>query len=143
MFPFLLGALGPAYNEFSYSSYRIVIIIIKMHSSRMRTVRCSGRRGGGGGGCLPSGVVCIPACTGQGGCLTRWVFAQCTLGYTSPVNRMTDACENITLSQLRCGIIATASNTLCQTCISGLFQFLYLQDQSGLLLFRLHSWLFN
>ena len=48
MFPCLLGALGPAYNEFSYSSYRIVIIIIiiKMHSSRMRTVRCSGRRGG-------------------------------------------------------------------------------------------------
>ena len=61
MFPCLLGALGPAYNEFSYSSYRIVIIIIiKMHSSRMRTVRCSGR--GGGGGCgvfqhaLDSGV---------------------------------------------------------------------------------------
>ena len=39
----------------------------RMHSSRMRTVRCSGRRGGGG--------VCIPACTGQGVCIpvcTGW-----------------------------------------------------------------------
>ena len=55
-----------------------------MHSSRMRTVRCSDRRegvwGGGGGGGLvaqagmyPSmhctGGVYIPACTGQGVCI--------------------------------------------------------------------------
>ena len=49
-----------------------------MHSIRMRTVHCSGRRGGGipactGRGVYPSmhwaGGVCIPARTGQGGCL--------------------------------------------------------------------------
>ena len=85
-----------------------------MHSSRMRTVRCSGRRGGG---------ACIPACTGQGGmypsmhwaggvyrsmhwaggvsargCLPEGVSAT-----PPPLDRMTDACENITLPQLRCG----------------------------------------
>ena len=34
----------------------------------------------------------------QGGCLP-----QCILGYTPPLDRMTDACENITLPQLSCG----------------------------------------
>ena len=53
-----------------------------MHSSRMRTVRCSGRRGG-----LPGGV------SAWGGCLP----GRCT---PPPVDRMTDACENITFSQL-------------------------------------------
>ena len=40
-------------------------------------------------GVLPRGDVCIPACTGK----------------TAPtlVNRMTDACKNITFPQLRCG----------------------------------------
>ena len=28
---------------------------------------------------------------------------QCMLGYHTPVNRITEACENITLHQLRCG----------------------------------------
>ena len=75
-------------------------------------------------GCIPSaavaaggGVGCISACTGQGGCIpacTRWGVSaqgsvclgglpQCMLGYTLPVDRMTDACKNITLLQLRCG----------------------------------------
>ena len=67
----------------------------------MLTVRCSIRLLGGvwPGGCLPRGV-CLPmgvsaqggVCPG-GGCLPD----------THPVNRMTDACENITLPQLRCG----------------------------------------
>ena len=81
-----------------------------MHSSRMRNVRCSGCGG------------CIPACTGQGvstqgylprgclpgGCLTSKVSAkrvsvQEVSTTHTPVNRITDACENITLLQLRCG----------------------------------------
>ena len=45
------------------------------------------------GGCLPGR--CLP---GGRGCLP-----QCMLGYTPPVNKITDACENITLPQLRCG----------------------------------------
>ena len=49
----------------------------RMHSSRMRTVLCSGRRGGG---CLPGGR-CLPG----GGCLL-----QCMLGYTPPVDRILD-----------------------------------------------------
>ena len=56
----------------------------RMHSSRMRTVRCSGRRGRG---CLPRGVSAkgdLP----RGGCLPQFM-----LGYTHPpVNRITDAC---------------------------------------------------
>ena len=51
----------------------------RMHSSRIRTVHCSGACGGGGGaGCvsqLALGVGCIPGCTGQGGCLARGVSA--------------------------------------------------------------------
>ena len=59
----------------------------RMHSSRMRTVRCSSRLGGG---CLPEGGVCL------GGVWTAGV-------YTSPippVDRMTDACENISFPQI-------------------------------------------
>ena len=71
-----------------------------MHSSRMCTVRCSGRRGGGvSQHVLGRWVVCIPACTRQWGCLPRGVSSQggylpqCMLGYTPlpPVNRITDA----------------------------------------------------
>ena len=70
-----------------------------MHVSRMFTVHCSGRPwgvsacqgeclpAGGGGICLPRGVVCLPG----GACLQ------------DPLDRMTDACKNITLPQLRCG----------------------------------------
>ena len=64
--------------------------LTKMHSSRMRTVRCSGRWGEGGGvsqdalgrgvcmlACTEQGV-CIPACTGQG-CVCPRVSAQGSL----------------------------------------------------------------
>ena len=154
-----------------------------MHSSRMRTARCSGCRGdvsqhalGSGVYVYPSmhwaaGYVCIPACTGQGvsaqgvsaldvsaqgrclpgavcyggvclevsvrgvclggvypggvsargclpwGCLGVYLGGVCLGGVClggclphplpadthTPVNRITDACENITLPQLRCG----------------------------------------
>ena len=62
----------------------------RMHSSRMYTVRCSGRRGG-----------CIPACTGWG-CVypsMHWAGVcpggcppQCMLGYTPLVGRILDTC---------------------------------------------------
>ena len=58
-----------------------------MHSSRMRTVRCSGRL-------IKEG--CLPA-QGGGGCLPRVV-------YTSPsqwTEFLTHICENITFPQLR------------------------------------------
>ena len=123
-----------------------------MHSSRMRTVRCSGRLGGclsggylpRGGGCLPRGClsrgyVCLGSVSAggclhrgvylgvsalgvsaQGGCLPSIVSAQggvCLAGVClggvclgwgaypggctpPPVDRMTDACENITFPQL-------------------------------------------
>ena len=54
-----------------------------MHSGRMRTVRCSGRRGGGGGG----GV-----CPGEGVCPGG--------GCTPPPCGQTDTCENIIFPQL-------------------------------------------
>ena len=47
-----------------------------------------GVSGPGGGGCLLEGGCGIPACTGAD---------------TPPVDRITDACKNITLAQLRCG----------------------------------------
>ena len=84
----------------------------RMHSSRMRTVRCNDRRGGVCPGvCLPRevsvclGGVCqgdIPACTGQGGVSQHALdrgsvcpggvcpgggggcLPKCTLGYTPP-----------------------------------------------------------
>ena len=73
-----------------------------MHSSRMRTVRCSGRplRGVRPGGCLPGG--CLPGGVAarqgvcQGGC------QGCVCGRHPPMDRMADTCKNITLPQLRC-----------------------------------------
>ena len=73
----------------------------RMHSSRMRTVRSSSRLPRGvsdwgvsdRGGSAQKGSVC-PGVSVLGGCLP---------GGTPPVDRMTDACENITLPQLRCG----------------------------------------
>ena len=58
-----------------------------MHSSRMRTVRCSGRLMVGGGGCLPGGGWSV-----QGGVYPG--------GVSPPVNRITDRCKNITLPQV-------------------------------------------
>ena len=63
----------------------------KMHSSRMYTVRCSSRLLGGGGLC--------PGESAQGG-----------VCQTPPVNRMTDACENITLPQTTLRTVITTEN---------------------------------
>ena len=63
----------------------MALFTTRMHSSRMRTVHCSGGRG----------RVCIPACTGQGGLAggegvsaqgvsARGCLPQCMLGHTHP-----------------------------------------------------------
>ena len=73
----------------------------------------------GGMGCLPGLGGCLPGpgggslvpgegitCLVPGGCLSGpggVVVSQHALRQTPPVNRITDACENITLPQLRCG----------------------------------------
>ena len=59
------------------------VMLTRMHSIRMLTVRCSSHRGGGGSVC--QGDVCLPR---EGVC------------HPPSVNRITDACENITLLQL-------------------------------------------
>ena len=87
-------------------SYLVTTIIqrARMHSSRMRTVRCSYRLGG----CLPGGVSsqwgeeCLP----RGVCLPNWGGGVCPVGCTpSPdpevetplwTKFLTHACENIT-----------------------------------------------
>ena len=74
-------------------------VITRMHSSRMCTVRCSGRHLGGDvcqGGCLNRRGVC------PGGVSAWGVFAWGCLP-DIPLDRMTDTCKNITLLQLRCG----------------------------------------
>ena len=77
--------------------------------------------GGGvcpGGWCLPRGCLpegeCLPrgfcrGCLPEGWCLPGggvsalgWCIPACTQADTPSVDRMTDACENITLPQVRC-----------------------------------------
>ena len=66
-----------------------------MHSSRMRTVPCSGRRGGGvaarGGVCIQG--VCPGRCLLEGGVSQHALWTEF----------LTHAYENITFPQLRCG----------------------------------------
>ena len=82
-----------------------------MHSSRMRTVRSSGRISGGvpgPGGCTWSwGVYLVPGgCTWSGGYLVWGVYlvpGGCTWSGTPPCGQ-TDACKNITFAtSLRTG----------------------------------------
>ena len=68
-------------------------VLTRMYSSRMSTVRCSGRHWGGGVSAQGVGGVCL----GEG-CLLGGGVCQ-----TPPVDRMTDTCKNITLLQLCCG----------------------------------------
>ena len=64
-----------------------------------------------GWGCLPGPGGCLPGpggyLPGPGGCLSGprgdGLVSQHAPRQTPPVNRITDACENITLPQLRCG----------------------------------------
>ena len=101
-----------------FEAYSVIKISTRMHSSRMRTIRRSSRLLGGGvcqpGGCLPGGG-CLPA---RGRLPAGGVFylpGQCLPGgggvcpggcladTPTPMDRMTDTCENITLPQLHCG----------------------------------------
>ena len=134
---FHLTVKAPVYIQHATIIVQSVKIIqTRMHSSRMRTVRCSCRRGLGGlggvskhalgrggicpwgclpGGCLPGGLSGqVGGGFAQGvsawrGCLARGVSvwgmsAQGGVSATHPpVNRITDAFENITLPQLPCG----------------------------------------
>ena len=76
----------------------------------MHTVHCSSRLQGGGGGSaqrgLTRGVSSSWGVSSAWGYLHRGVSAQVVSGGCLPhplVNRITDACEDITLPQLRCG----------------------------------------
>ena len=73
-----------------------------MHSSRIRTVRCSGRRGGGGV-CLGRWVSAQEGgvCPGRG-CLPRAGSDPVHAGIHPPLwtEFLTHACENITFPQL-------------------------------------------
>ena len=55
----------------------------------------------GGGGCLLQGRG--GSGLKGGGCLLLGGIAACTEADPPPVNRITHACKNITLAQLRCG----------------------------------------
>ena len=76
-----------------------MIVITRMHFSRMHTVYWPGEGELSVRGDIWLGDVCprVSAC----GCLPRRVPVQREGG--PPVNRMTDACENITFLQLHCG----------------------------------------
>ena len=68
-----------------------------MHSSRIQVEGVFAQRAVCQG-CLPGGVF------SQGGvCLEEVCLPRGDVWQTPPLNRITDACENITLSQLRCG----------------------------------------
>ena len=89
----------------------------RMHTARSLTVSPSmlcpwGVPGPRGGACLVlGGAWSGGGAWSQGGCLPGprmvpgpgRVVSQHALRQTPPVNRITDACENITLPQLRCG----------------------------------------
>ena len=64
-----------------------------MHSSRMRTARSSSRPGGSPPGTPPLGADIRPDQAHTPG----------SRHPPPPVDRITDACENMTLPQLRCG----------------------------------------
>ena len=90
-------------------SSRLQLCETRMHSSRMRTVRCSGHRGWGG---LPMGGVCLGGsawgCLPGAGCLPRGsclggVYPSMQWGRHPPlwIEFLTHACENITFPQLQ------------------------------------------
>ena len=90
-------------------SYVVEAIITRLHSSRMRTARAltvSPIMFCAGGVCLVCGIVPGPGA----GCLVQGVpgpgggvVSKHALRQTPPLNRITHACENITLPQLRYG----------------------------------------
>ena len=95
-----------------------------MHSSRMRTVRCSSRLLGEGvcllGGCRKTGGVCSAQgvsagggwCLPGGGCLPRGVYT--SLLWTK---FLTHACENITFPQFRLRTVINIHFDICMICL--------------------------
>ena len=63
----------------------------------------SGPRGSAPGGLSALGVSDPRGVCSRGGVCSGGGIPACTEADTPPVNRMTDACKNITLAQLRCG----------------------------------------
>ena len=64
------------------------VIETRMHSIRMRTVRCSGRLGGGAQGCVcPGECVCLGGCLPRGVCLPRG-----SVHHHTPMDRILDTC---------------------------------------------------
>ena len=104
IYTFVLTSTQPQGLKLELSSPGLKLFrLTRLHSSRMHTARsltvspsilCSGSGGLSRGEGVPGGV---PAWS-RGG-----VVSQHALRLTPPVNRITDACENITLPQLRCG----------------------------------------
>ena len=89
-------------NAFQKDAYRPLVDRISQYALLRGGCQCLvlGWMPGPGGGCLPGTGGCLPGPGGGG------VVSQHALGRTPPlpaVNRITDACENITLPQLRCG----------------------------------------
>ena len=82
-------------NIASYERYLITSVTTSMHSSRMRTVRCSSDLGGGRGGAGGGGISLAEGWSPwQGGVSQHALEADPPL-----VDRMTDTCKNITLPQ--------------------------------------------
>ena len=79
------------------------IYCTRMHSRRMRTVRCSGRRGVGSAQGVCRGGICPGGIFLGGVCLGGVFPSACWDTHPPPMNRIAGACENITLWQLRCG----------------------------------------
>ena len=54
-------------------------------------------------GDVPTGGLYLPGGVPAGGVPGYIVLTHCMLGYTPPVNRMTDKCKNITFANFVCG----------------------------------------
>ena len=84
-----------------------------MHSSRMRTVHCSGRLGGcllREGGVCPGRVVFAQRGVCLGGCLPRGCLPGGVCPDPLPVNEITDRCKNISATTVADGKYGISAN---------------------------------
>ena len=99
---------------------KVKLVITRMHSSRLRTIRCSGRLSchahppatHGPLPCIPPPFTCMPPATHGPNthaphhvcpprpCMSPIMHAPPRHAHPPPVDRMTDACENITVINL-------------------------------------------